>query len=269
VPTNGSLISVLASAASGDRIYVMAGYTLTLTTNLGIPQSNLWIIGPAPIGAGATIDVYNSTIVITGADDLILGLNIVRSLPYIAPPAVAVNSPAVASYPNSIIENNVIAGPGAAISGSGIEIINSQNNLIANNTIIGWNTSVQIYGGMSNYNRVKLNTLNNYTQGIWLNNVLPLGQNWICWNNLLFPYPLSDDVGNPIDYFDGSTDPYVSPLVHVWLGNYYVFPPPGYKVPPNNMHIAGYPLGPYGSWNPPISPIPGDINLDGGGRQHP
>lgn len=250
-------LTISSGVSSGDHIFVRGGHSETLATNLDIKLNNLWIIGPLPSTGVATIDVHGYTINITGVEVFIWGLYI-KDFGISVQPAIEIDD-GMASNPNCDIQSNVIYGPGFGPGSIGIQILNSANALIALNTIGAWDTGVQITGTTSNFNRVKLNTLFNLTTGIWLSNASGApSQNWIYWNNfnVWSPTPLEDDVGNPQDYFDSSTDTTVSALVTIPLGNYYSAGPTN-PVPPNNKWSDGFPL------LAPISHITGDVNLDG------
>lgn len=242
---------------NSDQIQVRENHFEKLSGNLVINQSDLWIIGAPPsYGPNPTIDLNGSSIGITGINVFIWGLNVTDTG---APPSPYAFL--ILGGGGCIIQNNTITGQAAGGS-DGIFVLGSPNNLVALNTISAWDNCIVIAAPPSTGNDIKLNTLNPpYSKGIWLRNA-PYGPptlNHIYWNNLWMANELWDDFGNPPppNYFDDTF-----PGGPNWgQGNWLAVSDPGgippYVVPPNNKWVDAHPR------NGPISPIRGDVNLDG------
>jgi hypothetical protein len=248
------------SVVSGDQIHVRDSHVESLLAQLVINQNNLWIIGgPAPT---PTIDVNGNTIAILGNNVFIWGLNIVDT----GGSATALWIGGLGgSGGGCIIENNMITGM-ATPGSQGIVITRSPNNLIALNTVSGWDYGIIVTGITSTGNEIKLNTVTPTialgAKGIWLNSALGAPSfNKIYWNNLMTISELWDDLGNPVNYFDDTF-----PGGPGWLkGNYLAITrplgwPPVYPVPANGVNLDSWTVA---FWFAPISQIKGDVNLDG------
>jgi hypothetical protein len=254
-----SLANALTSGkvSSGDEIFVHAGDNESLSANLSISLANLLIIGP-PNAQNATIDVSGYTIGISAAKVFIWGLNITDSV-NTASPALMIEGGG-----NCTIQNNTITGPSVSATGSiGILVSNSSNNIIALNTISGWDTGVEVTGPSSTENIIKLNTVTPYNPPsstcILLAN--SASNNTIYWNNLLNQTELNDTSGQT-NYYDDSY-PVTSglpPPPDLNKGNWIsVSDPQGtrpYNVP-SSTNADNYAL------NESISELFGDIDLDG------
>jgi hypothetical protein len=238
------------SVQNSDEICVRDSHVESLSSNLFINQSDLWIIGAPPsYGPNPTIDLNGSSIGIFGTNVFIWGLNIVDTG---TPPS---QYALVIEGGGCIIQNNTITGQAAAGS-DGIFILGSPNNLVALNTMSMWDNCIVVATPDSTGNDITLNTLiPPFSKGIWLT-LAPMLNN-VYWNNLWSASELVDDVGNPQNYFDDAF-----PGGPNWgHGNWIAISDPGgapYLVPPNNMWMDNHAL------IGPISQIQGDVNLDGG-----
>jgi hypothetical protein len=169
------------------------------------------------------------------------------------------------------VQNNTITGE-SANNGTGIWVLDSSLNLIALNNITDWDISVHIDLSCGN-NTVKLNDITPltappystppYSVGILL--TASASFNMIYWNNLLMNTELYDTTGF-VNYYDDSYTGGPGCGCGNWISvSYPGGSPPPYPVPPNNVNLDRYALGPStrAPATPPIKQIPGDVNLDG------
>lgn len=239
VPTQTlTLASAIASAQSGDVIYVQNVYSEALSANLVILQDNLSIIGGPPQLGMPNIDVNGHHIEIHGSRLFMWGLNITSTL-FAQYGEIWVMSSA--TY--CLIMNNTLSGDAS----SGITVFSSYNT-IALNTL---NVTGPLDGiGLAAPNNIiKGNTLWNYGVGIEVTG--GAAYNKIYWNNLMATNELLDTnpSGSGPDYFDDTTGKGNFEITWTKQGP---FPVPG----PNN-YADNFPRS--APWNS----LTGDINVDG------
>jgi hypothetical protein len=250
----------------GDHVHILAGHFEALLAPLVIGIPNLFIYG-APTGVTPSIDLAGQTISIAAPNVFIYGLDFWDGT---GMSLLCIDLTPAAS--GCTIRNCTIRG--SLVLGSiGIMTTNSANNLIACNTIRGWDIAIDVFGPGSNNNLIKLNDIDNSllpptSVGVVVHGGAGAGApNRVCWNNIMgIPCPpfsgwgreLWDPMpGNPPNLFD---DIGLAPY-SFGKGNYessWAIPPP-YPVlgPGLNGWFDRVPLV------APISPLLGDVNVDG------
>lgn len=253
--------------APGDMIFIMSGYTETLTGNLVVSTNYLWIVGaPASLGPiPSTIYLGGFSIQFTGIGQFLIGLTLIDTVPS-SNPAIVIGTP-VTGLPGDAcsIWNNSLTGPGhGGGMGTGIEVY-SDSNAIADNIISEWDIGVDLNGLFCVNNYVRTNTF-----GPWgtaaLQAELSADHNVICHNNLNYvpsgAYFL-DQTSTATNYFDDTTGyplygygyPGYGPYRE---GNYYLGGVGAvYPVPPYYSEADNYPL------LNPYSPLKADSDRDG------
>lgn len=259
------LFSALTNSISYDQIHVLAGHTETWTQTqdliIGFP---LWIIG-SPLGTVApVIDMGRHEIHISAPYVFIWGLDII-------------NSGGIFLDPGShdcMIWNNTIQTVSAATYGIYAQ---TDTNIIALNYMVHGPsqftyTHIFLDSASSSHNTIEYNTLKDeYSHGIAVSTGGIPGagarSNYVYWNNIMSTNPTSyalwDDnliAGSPPNWFDDTTA--VSWTPH--KGNYEANIPHGGVIFPYNVPGPG--ANGYADNHPlaaPVSPLLGDINLDG------
>jgi hypothetical protein len=243
-----TLTSAVAIANQNDEVHVLAGHFEALGANLFISQNNLWIIGAPPTsGPKPNIDLKGFTIIITGANVFIWGLNITDTVggPFgmvLLPPSTG-----------CIVMNNTMTG--IIPASTGIQVLSSAN-LVAMNTMSFWGTCIDLAGPTSANNNVKGNTLNApYNTGIQVSGGAAF--NNVYWNNLMSPGEFLDanPPASPPNFFDDTTGGGPS----LTKGNFEItyMPPPPFVVPGPNAYVDNWPLA------VPCAIMKGDFDLNG------
>ena len=252
----------------GDHIHILAGHVEMLPPGgLIIAIPNLWIIGaPRKTGPNPSIDLAGQTISIAAPNLFIWGIDFWDSAA-VSPFCIDL-TPAAATC---TIQNCTIRG--SIVPGSiGIMTSNSADNLIACNTIRGWDLAIELFGPGSSNNIIKLNDIDNSLlppTSVGIVVVLGAGAgapNQIFWNDIIgVPCPPFSGLGrelwdptpaNPPNIFDDLAQP----AGKTWSrGNYessWAIPPPYPVLGAGNGRFDRLP-------NLGNSPIIGDADLSG------
>ncbi|MFQ5999205.1 MAG: hypothetical protein ACE5J6_00370 [Candidatus Bathyarchaeia archaeon] len=256
-----TLQAAIAVAGPNDEIHVARGHFEVLAGPLAIWQNNLWIIGENRTGPSGlpgppppTIDLWGSTIKITGSGVFIWGLNIIDT------GGTALGIYLAPGSGNCIIRNNTITGLSAL--STGIEVWTANNRIELNN-MSQWGTCIDLTTPNSTGNVVVGNTFGSmwmllYNIGVQVSN--GAGFNEVYYNNLGWPGVSelwdANPGGSPPNAFDDTTGGGPS----LKKGNFEVTwaNPAPYLVPPGtNGYSDNWP------WVVPWVQLAGDVNLDG------